>query len=166
MKVWIYIGNSQQGPFTLDELSKINITAETPVWYDGLEQWMPAGEAPATCHLFADGYQSVDNHDVESTVEPQQDIKPEHAEFVGSPGLRRVATAKTYLGWSIVLNICCCLSPFSIAALVGSIITIIRNNQGDESGARAASNVTQWLIIIAIALGVPMMFIYSLLSAI
>jgi TRAP-type C4-dicarboxylate transport system permease small subunit len=77
-----------------------------------------------------------------------------------------VAHAKTFIGWSIALTICCCGSPFSIAALVGSIITIMRNGAGDEERAQKASRVTEWLIIIAIALGVPMMFIYSLLSAI
>ncbi len=35
-------GISQQGPFTLEELKTKSITAETPVWYDGLPDWTTA----------------------------------------------------------------------------------------------------------------------------
>jgi hypothetical protein len=34
----------QQGPFTLEELQAKNITAETPVWYEGLPDWTTAGQ--------------------------------------------------------------------------------------------------------------------------
>lgn len=37
-------GAGQQGPFTLEELQSKNITAQTPVWYDGLTDWTTAGQ--------------------------------------------------------------------------------------------------------------------------
>ncbi len=37
-------GTAQLGPFTLEELKDKNIRADTPVWYDGLEQWTTAGQ--------------------------------------------------------------------------------------------------------------------------
>ncbi len=43
-KYYFNDGTSQQGPFTLEELQAKNITAETPVWYDGLPDWTTAGQ--------------------------------------------------------------------------------------------------------------------------
>lgn len=37
-------GVSRLGPFTIEELQAKNITAETPIWYDGLANWTKAGE--------------------------------------------------------------------------------------------------------------------------
>ena len=52
MKIWIYLNGIQQGPYSLDELADMPVKASTPVWYEGLPQWLPAGEAPATASLF------------------------------------------------------------------------------------------------------------------
>ncbi len=52
MKIWVYLNDIQQGPYTLEELSQLPVTASTPVWYEGLPQWLPAGEAPETAALF------------------------------------------------------------------------------------------------------------------
>lgn len=43
-KYYFNDGTSQQGPFTPEELKEKNITAETPVWYDGLPDWTTAGQ--------------------------------------------------------------------------------------------------------------------------
>lgn len=43
-KYYFNDGTSQQGPFTMEELKEKNITAETPVWYDGLPDWTTAGQ--------------------------------------------------------------------------------------------------------------------------
>ncbi len=43
-KYYFNDGTAQQGPFTLEELQAKNITAETPVWYDGLPDWTTAGQ--------------------------------------------------------------------------------------------------------------------------
>lgn len=36
MKIWVYLNDIQQGPYTLEELSQLPVTASTPVWYEGL----------------------------------------------------------------------------------------------------------------------------------
>lgn len=51
MQFYIY-NNGPQGPFTREELMGMNITEDTPVWYEGLEDWMPASVAPETASLF------------------------------------------------------------------------------------------------------------------
>lgn len=36
--------NSQEGPFTIEELRLKNISVETPIWYDGIDEWTIAGK--------------------------------------------------------------------------------------------------------------------------
>lgn len=63
----------------------------------------------------------------------------------------------TYLGWTIFLTVCCC-SPVSLAGLVASICVTSYYNNGKLDRARKASEVTAWLVMIAIALGmIPVM---------
>ena len=53
--------------------------------------------------------------------------------------------------------ICCC-SPVSLAALVSSICVSSYYNSGQLKKAKKASEVSAWLIMIAIALGmIPVM---------
>lgn len=52
MKIWVHIDGRQLGPYNPDQLPLDEMDATTPVWYDGLEQWTPAGQAPATASLF------------------------------------------------------------------------------------------------------------------
>lgn len=51
MQYYIYNGGPQ-GPFTREKLTELNITEDTPVWYEGLDDWMPAAVAPETAFLF------------------------------------------------------------------------------------------------------------------
>jgi uncharacterized membrane protein YhaH (DUF805 family) len=45
MKKYFYsIDNEKQGPFSIEELSDKNITDETLIWFEGLEDWTPAKE--------------------------------------------------------------------------------------------------------------------------
>ena len=43
MKIWIYVGGRQEGPYTLEELLDKPIDANTKVWFEGLPKWYPAG---------------------------------------------------------------------------------------------------------------------------
>lgn len=51
-KYYFNDGRAQQGPFTLEELQAKNITAETPVWYDGLPDWTTAGQVEELKEIF------------------------------------------------------------------------------------------------------------------
>lgn len=42
MEYFIYKDNKQQGPFTKEQLAKMNITSETLIWCEGMAQWTPA----------------------------------------------------------------------------------------------------------------------------
>ena len=53
MKLFFYSdGQSQFGPFSKEELQSKGITAETLVWYEGLTEWIKAGEADELEELF------------------------------------------------------------------------------------------------------------------
>jgi len=45
-------GTNQFGPFNIDELKDKKITKETSVWYEGIENWIKAGEIPELQVLF------------------------------------------------------------------------------------------------------------------
>ncbi len=40
---WIIINDTEQGPYTLEQLSGIGLTSDTPVWREGMAEWLPAG---------------------------------------------------------------------------------------------------------------------------
>lgn len=53
MKKYFYAdGQQQQGPFTLEELKTKGLSPDILVWFDGLENWQPAGEIEELAALF------------------------------------------------------------------------------------------------------------------
>lgn len=51
MEFYVFINDSQQGPFTLDQLASLDITPETEVWTEGMDDWKQAGDVPALTSL-------------------------------------------------------------------------------------------------------------------
>lgn len=166
MKIWIYLNGVQQGPYTFDELRRLPIDANTPVWYDGLPQWSPAGQAPATAPLFAAPQQPQPGPGQwQQPGQPQwqqpgaqqwqqtQWQQPQAQQWQQPQYVQAPPRPATYLVWAILLTVLCC-SPLAIAAIVTGAITNSRYNSGDYAGARSMSNVTEWLIILAILFGV------------
>lgn len=43
---FIIINDEQLGPLTFEELGKVGLNADTPVWNEGLPDWTPAGNLP------------------------------------------------------------------------------------------------------------------------
>ena len=41
---FLHNGNQEQGPFDLESLKLQELKKDTPIWYDGLENWTTAGE--------------------------------------------------------------------------------------------------------------------------
>ncbi len=144
MKIWIYLNGVQQGPYTFDELRMLPMEPTTPVWYDGLSEWTPAGQAPATMPLFTAPAPPPQPQPVQPAWQPQQPAwQPQQIP----------PRPSTYLVWSILITLLCC-TPLSIAAIVTGAITNSRYNSGDYNGARSMSSVTEWLVILSIVFGV------------
>jgi hypothetical protein len=51
-KYFLNDGTSQQGPFDIEELKTKNLTASTPIWYEGLPEWTTAGNVEELNVLF------------------------------------------------------------------------------------------------------------------
>lgn len=171
MKVWVYLDGSQQGPFEDTELNSLPGFCETTkVWFEGLPKWYDAGSLDELRHLFViEEIQqpATDDMPLNSSGNviaeaPLQEMPPERPAFLNPEPQPAFAAATptfptepcpaTYLGLAIFLFICCC-SPFSLAALAGSICVSEFYSRGKLDKARKASEVTAWLIMISLALG-------------
>lgn len=158
MKIWIYFNGLQQGPYSLDQLRLMPLTPETPVWYDGLPEWIPAGQAPVTAVLF------------ESTSAEVEQPSPQVQEIYIAPAGNGAETTQrpprkpsTYMVWNILLTVLCC-SPFALAGIVTGAVSNSRYNSGDYNGARRMSHVTEWLLIISVVwmiIGLPVAIIFN-----
>lgn len=167
MKYWLFINGRQQGPFSYDELMKIPFTAETPIWYEGLSGWMPAGKAPATASMFGsfanDGEQAAASEATEAPFGSEDPARPtaeaactaHQSDRTGEASHRRDGVTPcppTNLGWAIAATICCCI-PLGIAAIFMATRVTSRWQNGDYEGARRASESAEWLIILSIVIG-------------
>ncbi len=52
-KYYFHIQGEQHGPFDLTELKEKGISKETPVWYEGLSEWIVAGKIDELKSLFS-----------------------------------------------------------------------------------------------------------------
>ena len=50
---YIFDGQAKRGPFDLEQLRSKILSKETPVWYDGLTDWMMAGNIDELKEYFA-----------------------------------------------------------------------------------------------------------------
>ena len=152
MKIWVILNGVQQGPYNEAQLPELPLTPDTPVWYDGLPQWTPAAAAPATAPRFSDGADDDATPEAatpssEPQTRAQRQPSPAPTPQIDEP------CPKTFLAWSIVLTICCC-TPVSVAAIFTSAFVSRNYRNGDLRAAQRMSEVTEWLVIIAIVMGI------------
>ena len=132
MQIWIYLNGIQQGPYTLPQLQMMSLDPATPVWYQGLPNWMPANQAPATASLFG------------GTPGVQEIFIPETESKGAIP-----KKPSTYLVWNILLTILCCC-PLSLIGIITGSISSSRYSSGDYEGAKWMSHATEWLLILSV----------------
>lgn len=170
MKIWIHTNGVQEGPFDIEELPMDRINSQTPVWYEGLPDWMPISQAPATAHLFgmepdpaamADARdraaqrqqrQSATNSDY-ATSDPRaaQQQGGRFAALSPEAAHNNSGEPASYLGWSIIMTLLCC-NPVAIAAIITGAAVRSKCNAHDYDGARRLSEITAWLVMICIVL--------------
>lgn len=167
MKIWIYLNGLQQGPYSLEQVKLLPIDADTPVWYDGLPQWTPAGQTPLLGPMFAAATPGSDPSAPPADPSAQQAEQAARAAQAAAQAAYAAQAAAqaaqatqmastpmpprpaTYIVWSIILTILCC-SPFALAGIITGAISSSRYNSGDYAGAKSMSTVTEWLLIISI----------------
>lgn len=155
MQIWIFLNGIQQGPYTEAQLKTMNISPDTPVWYAGLPQWLPASQATATAAMFNESAH-------ENAANISRQTPPETVEHSTKDVPKKPST---YLVWNILMLVLCCC-PLAIIGIVTGSITSSRYVQGNYDGARRMSEVTEWILILSvvwIVLFGPVMMAVSLL---
>ena len=51
MNYFIIVNDTQQGPYTIEELRQRHIDASTLVWAEGMAQWTPAWQEIGRAHV-------------------------------------------------------------------------------------------------------------------
>lgn len=168
MKIWIYLNGLQQGPYSLEQVKLLPVDADTPVWYDGLPQWTPAGQTPLLGPLFATAAPEPDGPACAPETPAEQAARAARTATQAAYAAQAAAQAaqaaqmattpipprpSTYIVWSIILTILCC-SPFALAGIITGAISSSRYNSGDYAGAKSMSTVTEWLLIISVVCAV------------
>lgn len=148
---YLVINGEKSGPFTIDQLATQQLTPETPVWTEGMSDWMPAQQVAELSSFFAP--QTPGPEMAQPTVPPQAPAY-NAAPAYGNPQPQAPNTQvvpPNYLVWSILAALLCCL-PGGVVAIVYSTQVSSRFQQGDYAGANESSrNARKWVIISAIA---------------
>lgn len=153
MKIWVYLNGIQQGPYTLEELAQLPVNRSTPVWYEGLQQWLPAGDAPETAALFGATAPEASARPVEEvTPAPAQTAYHATASLNDNRPADAPPAPPTFIGWSVFVLLCC----FPIGGILGIIFSVISGNayrSGDYQKATRMSEYAEWSIILSIIIG-------------
>lgn len=149
MSYWIILNGVRLGPMSLDDLKRLPLSHDTPVWQNGMEKWTTAGEIP----------------ELEGCMPPAEGHRPASADRAYSPA-NDDKPADTYFAWALLATVCCCFIT-GIVALVYSSKTSNLNAVGDYAAARRASqNTMTWLIVSLVVglIGLPFVMAFQIIS--
>lgn len=128
MKKYFYTdGTSNYGPLTLEELLGRNISRDTKVWFQGLDEWKSAKDIPELREHF------------ESIPPPVSSSSNQNNDSINHQGPPR-----TWLIESILVTLFCCL-PLGIVGIVNAAKVESRFNAGNIAGSvRASEEAKKW----------------------
>lgn len=162
---YIYVDGAPKGPFTLEQLAgNPGITdGMTPVWYQGLPDWMPISMAPDTAALFAGRSQTaqaptsptaaharpVHNAPAAIKAAEQSTYRTQDPHMTATATVQR---PRSYLAGSIIVAVLGC--PLTaIIAIIYAVKTRTALRYGEYEPAERYSERSQLWIIISIVLG-------------
>ena len=145
---------NQVGPITEAQFRNHGVTAQTYVWTSGMAEWLPAGRVPALAHLFAQqapGQQPYQQpYQQQPYQQPYQQPQYQQPQYQQQPCQQPSVCPPTYLAWSIIATLLCCL-PFGIVAIVYASKVSGLWAQGRYDEAQRASNTAKnWVIASAL----------------
>lgn len=180
MKYWVIFNNKQEGPFTLEELRHYPLTMNTPVWHQGLPQWVQAQEvaelrslieqknpAPQTPYGTAPYVREQSSAPQQSAYgqQPSQAAGQQQAYPRQTYAQQQYAPRKAapqdngreprpsnYLGWAIAATLLCCM-PIGVVAIIYAAGVNTKYDRGDIEGASKASDRAQLWIMLSVVLG-------------
>lgn len=95
MRYFIYENGQPQGPFDIEQLASKGITAETLVWYQGMEGWRKAKEIPELSDITLPTPPPINNpsEETQQYMEPCPD---------NNMGIAIAATIMSFMGCYII----------------------------------------------------------------
>lgn len=172
MKYWLMIDDRRTGPLTLAEATALPLTPETPVWRDGLPDWVTCSELPEMSILFHKSaapppppVRTEQHMPFQPTASPVTEPAPEPQPVAEIKILETLPPCPpTYLAWSVVVTVLCCI-PIGVVGIIFSSKVTNAWRTGDMEKAEKYSEWAQWCIISAIALGLLMSPVQMMLGA-
>ncbi len=162
MSLYFYIANGEQrGPISIEELQKMGISSTTKVWKEGMADWQPAGEVEEITAVISFGCTPPP---VTPPVVPPVTAQATYngtvnQTFQSQPQENKPPKPDTYLVWSILVTILCCL-PFGIPAIVYASRVDNQYFQGQYDAAYNSSKQAKTWTIVSAACGLVFAVIY------
>ena len=147
-------GTNKFGPFTLDELKEKNISRETLVWFQELNDWKSAGEIPELSELF-----------IYTPPPLEKELTTKNNSNMENQNFNQNQPPKTWLLESILVTLFCCL-PFGIVGIVNAAKVESRFYAGDIEGAKRASQEAGKWTKVSFWIGIAVGVIYVIVVAI
>lgn len=143
MDYYIIRDNKRQGPFSIEYLKEMGISAETKVWHEGLAAWTRAREIPELASFAMPEMPPID--------EPTQDKGAGKEDIPDMP--------KTWLAESIIVTLLCCL-VFGIIGIIYA--TQVESNylSGNYKMAERKSQQARSMVLWGVGIGVALIAAY------
>ena len=148
MEYWTIKDNRHAGPFSAQQLADMGITPDTPVWHEGLPDWVPARQIREIVDIMV----ARQNAAAMTQPAPQPQAVAVEAQEQCPP---------SYLVWSIIAMILCCI-PLGVPAIIFSAQVKPAWRAGNIAKARRASERAQWCIILAMSVGLIAQIFYGI----
>lgn len=170
---FIVINDVTTGPLVgLEQLEERGIRPDTPVWYEGLDDWQPAMMAPLTRQLFtpdSEYYRAKAGRAAQQTpadapvaIETPTRVEPVAATAYEAQQAETPERPRTYLVWAIVVtvlfNLIC-----GVVALVYAIKVKSKYATGNYESSIRCSESAQWWVAVGICVGL-IMTVYNLFT--
>lgn len=178
MEYWIYLNEEKKGPYTVDQLKDLHISASTLVWGEGMVSWKNANEVPELASLFEDedNQEEATSEAVDNIEEPQQEYKknitpPPYNQGCcnnyGTPSQeiknQYQECPPTYLVWAVLSTLCCCF-PLGVVAIIYGSNVQSKFYSGDYEGAVKYSERAALWVILSFVIGLTLTPLFSLLT--
>ena len=173
MKYWIISDRQQTGPFDEADLVNLPFDENTPMWHDGLPDWVPAVQLEAARIILERRAMPAGDPQPEAEAEivNVSENEPEVYKVDVNPASGQNVTAgqqpisdrsplqpdeklrpDNYLAWAIISTVLCCV-PIGAVAIYYSAQVNSRFTVGDLDGAVKASERAQLWIMLTIVIG-------------
>ena len=153
MEYWALINDFKVGPLEPEKLISYGITPDTLVWCEGMPQWTPARYV-------------ADMQPVIAAAPPAYAPGQPQAQWgVATPQKPSEPCPPSYLVWSVIATVVCCMIP-GIVAIIYGIQVDSSYNAGNLQGARDASSKARIWMIVTYALGAIGVLFYAFFAII